>query len=50
MADIKRLGLGTMGMNLSNAKRSIETIHYALDHGITLFNTGEFYGGGKASL
>ena len=29
MTEIKRLGLGTMGMNLSNAKRSIETIHYA---------------------
>lgn len=50
MAEIKRLGLGTMGMNLSNAKRSIETIHYALDQGITLFNTGEFYGGGESEL
>ena len=50
MTDIKRLGLGTMGMDLSNAKRSIETIRYALDQGITLFNTGEFYGGGESEL
>ena len=50
MAEIKRLGLGCMGMNLSNKARSIETIHYALDQGITLFNTGEFYGGGESEL
>lgn len=28
MTDIKRLGLGCMGMNLSNKERSIETIRY----------------------
>lgn len=50
MTDIKRLGLGCMGMNLSNKERSIETIHYALDHGITMFNTGEFYGGGESEM
>lgn len=50
MTDIRRLGLGCMGMNLSNKKRSMETIHYALDHGITMFNTGEFYGGGESEL
>lgn len=50
MTDIKRLGLGCMGMNLSNKDRSIETIHYALDHGITMFNTGEFYGGGESEM
>lgn len=50
MTDINRLGLGCMGMNLSNKDRSIETIHYALDHGITMFNTGEFYGGGESEL
>ena len=38
MAEIKRLGLGCMGMNLSNKARSIETVRYALDQGITLFN------------
>ena len=50
MADINRLGLGCMGMNMSNKERSIETIHYALDNGITLFNTGEFYGGGESEM
>lgn len=50
MTDIKRLGLGCMGMNMSNKDRSIETIRYALDHNITLFNTGEFYGGGESEL
>lgn len=50
MTDIKRLGLGCMGMNLSNKARSIETIHCALDRGITLLNTGEFYGGGESEM
>ena len=50
MTEIKRLGLGCMGMNLSNKARSIETIRYALDQGINLFNTGEFYGGGESEL
>ena len=50
MSDIKRLGLGCMGMNLSNKDRSIETIHYALEQGITLLNTGEFYGGGESEM
>ena len=50
MTDIKRLGLGCMGMNMSNKDRAIETIHYALDNGITLLNTGEFYGGGESEM
>ena len=50
MAEIKRLGLGCMGMNLSNKARSVETVRYALDQGITLLNTGEFYGGGESEL
>ena len=50
MSDIKRLGLGCMGMNLSNKDRSIETIPYALEQGITLLNTGEFYGGGESEM
>ena len=49
MTDIKRLGLGCMGMNFSNRERSIDTIHMALDRGITLFNTGDFYGNGGES-
>lgn len=43
MVELNRLGLGTMGMNLGNRESSIKTIHTALDAGITLFNTGEFY-------
>lgn len=50
MSEIKRLGLGCMGMNLSNKPRSIETIRCALVQGITLFDTGEFYGGGESEL
>jgi len=50
MTDIKRLGLGCMGMNLSNKERSIETIRFARDSGVTLLNTGEFYGGGESEM
>ena len=50
MTDIRRLGLGCMGMNLSNKERSIETVRFALDHGVTLLNTGEFYGGGESEM
>lgn len=50
MTDINRLGLGCMGMNMSNKDRSIETVHYALDNGVTLLNTGEFYGGGESEM
>lgn len=38
-----------MEMNFSNRERSINTIHAALDRGITLFNTGDFYGNGGES-
>ena len=50
MTDIKRLGLGCMGMNLANRERSVETIHYALENGVTLLNTGDFYGAGESEL
>lgn len=50
MTNIKRLGLGCMGMNMSNKERSIETVRYALDNGITFLNTGEFYGGGESEM
>ena len=39
-----------MGMNRSNAQRSIDTIHAALDAGVTLFNTGDFYGAGESEM
>lgn len=50
MTDKKRLGLGTMGMQFSNRETSVKTIHAALDAGITLFNTGEFYNGGESEM
>lgn len=50
MTEINRLGLGTMGMNWWNKETSIQTIHAALDAGITLFNTGEFYNGGESEM
>jgi len=50
MTDISRLGLGTMGMNLTNKESAIKTIHTALDAGVTLFNTGEFYQGSESEM
>lgn len=50
MAEMNRLGLGTMGMHLGNKESSIKTVHAALDAGITLLNTGEFYNGGESEM
>lgn len=51
MISIDRLGLGTMGMNLhNNQETSIRTIHAALDAGITLLNTGEFYQASESEM
>lgn len=51
MIKLNRLGLGTMGMSiLRNPEKSVKTIHAALDKGITLFNTGEFYNGSESEL
>ena len=51
MKDRNRLGLGTMGMSIvRNPENSIKTIHAALDAGITLFNTGEFYNASESEL
>lgn len=51
MIELNRLGLGTMGMNMrSNRETSVKTIHAALDAGITLFNTGEFYQGSESEM
>lgn len=48
---IERLGLGCMGMTVRrNPERSIETIHYALDKGITFLNTGNFYQCGESEM
>ncbi len=51
MIELNRLGLGTMGMSCRrNPEASIRTIHAALDAGITLFNTGEFYNASESEL
>ena len=51
MISINRLGIGCMGMsNRRNPENSTKTIHKALDCGITLFNTGEFYSAGESEM
>lgn len=46
-----RLGIGCMGMSSRrNYENSLKTIRYALDNGITLFNTGEFYNAGESEM
>ena len=50
MTDISRLGLGCMGMNFSNKDRAVETVRFALESGVTMLNTGEFYGGGESEM
>jgi aryl-alcohol dehydrogenase-like predicted oxidoreductase len=45
---VSALGLGCMGMSAfygaHDDAQSTETIHYALDHGVTLFDTADMYG------
>lgn len=47
---VNKLGLGTMGMNFENKVQSIQTIHKALENGITVFNTGDFYQRGQSQV
>ena len=51
---VSALGLGCMGMSgmygASDRKQGIATIHAALDAGIDLFDTGDFYGMGHNEL
>jgi aryl-alcohol dehydrogenase-like predicted oxidoreductase len=48
--DVARIGLGILGMSFaytgagSDDNESIRTIHRALDLGVTLIDTAEFYG------
>jgi len=51
---VSRLGLGLMGMSdlygPADEKESVATIHAAVDAGITLLDTGDFYGMGHNEL
>ena len=51
---VSRVGLGCMSMSdfygLADEAESIATIHAALDAGITLLDTGDFYGMGHNEL
>lgn len=52
--EVSALGLGTMGMSdmygPSDRAESIATIHAALDQGVTLLDTGDFYGMGHNEM
>ncbi|MFD4316173.1 aldo/keto reductase [Streptomyces sp. NPDC058548] len=52
--EVSALGLGCMGMSAlygeSDRAESIATIHTALDAGVTLLDTGDFYGMGHNEL
>src|ERR1700710_34693 len=51
---VSALGLGAMGMSAlygpADRAESIATIHAALDAGVTLLDTGDFYGMGHNEL
>ncbi len=53
-ATVFPIGLGCMGMSgmygPTDDAESIRTIHAAIDHGVTLFDTGDFYGMGHNEL
>ena len=49
--ELYKLGLGCGGMTITEDKsENIETIHEALDFGINLLNTADFYGSGKSEM
>ena len=51
---VSAIGLGCMGMSdmygPSDRAESIATIHAALDQGVTLLDTGDFYGMGHNEM
>jgi aryl-alcohol dehydrogenase-like predicted oxidoreductase len=51
---VSRIALGCMGMSdiygRADEQESVATIHAALDHGITLLDTGDFYGMGHNEM
>ena len=52
--EVSRVGLGCMGMSgmygPAEREESIATIHAALDDGINLLDTGDFYGMGHNEM
>ncbi len=50
MNGIGKLALGTMGMNFKNKESSTQTIRTALENGINIFNTGDFYQKGESQV
>lgn len=50
MNGIGKLALGTMGMNFQNQESSARTIQTAMEHGIHIFNTGDFYQRGESQV
>jgi aryl-alcohol dehydrogenase-like predicted oxidoreductase len=51
---VSAIGLGCMGMSdfygPADETESLATIHEAIDHGVTLLNTGDFYGMGHNEM
>jgi len=50
---VSAVGLGGMPMSIEgrpDAERSIATIHAALDQGVTLLDSGDYYGAGHNEL
>lgn len=49
--EVSAIGYGAMGVHLaygsSNEANALETVHHALDVGITFFDTAEIYGWGE---
>ncbi len=50
MNGIGNLALGTMGMNFENKQSSLQTIKTAIENGINIFNTGDFYQRGESQV